>query len=400
MAKSSGPRFINPGRRSASPAPRALFEARVQSLTDTGEAVVNHPDGRRFFVPGAWPGELVRVRPLEVKSQYGRGELEAVVEPAPERVAPICPHQGFAADQCGGCPWMMVTYQAQLAAKQARVERALVRLQPQFQISPILAAPEPLGYRVRAQLKTDGRELGFVAAAQRRLVPVKDCLVLTEHNRNTLRALRQGLPNSTWRPPRQDDWTTLDLDESVTAASVSINQRLPFQQANAVQNQMMRQWLANRVAPLPKKAEVLELFCGSGNFTQVLAAAGFSAITAAEVVQEAVTALAAQKLPGVSPVVCNLFDTAAFQQLLQNNAQAEILVLDPPREGLKVREGLFGKQSQLRDIFYISCDLATLCRDLQDMLAAGFALTEVQPLDLFPQTSHVEVLVHLRRRRL
>lgn len=399
MTKRAGPRFINPGRHSAPAAPRALFEARVQSLTDTGEAVVNHPDGRRFFVPGAWLGELVRVRPLEVKSQYGRGELAAVLEPAPERVAPGCPHQGFSADHCGGCPWMMVTYAAQLAAKQARVERALARLQPGVAVAPILAAPQPLGYRVRAQLKTDGRELGFVAAGQRRLAPVQDCLVLTDRNRGTLRELRRLLPNSDWRPARKEDWTTLDLDESVGAAAISLNRRLPFQQANADQNRVMRQWLAQQVAPLSKHMPVLELFAGSGNFTQVLAEAGFSSITAAEAVPEAVAALTQRQLPGVVPVVCDLFDAADFQRLLQANAEAEVLVLDPPREGLKVRGGLLGKHSRLREIFYISCDLATLCRDLQEMLAGGFALVEAQPLDLFPQTPHVELLVHLRRRR-
>jgi 23S rRNA (uracil1939-C5)-methyltransferase len=399
MAKNSGPRFINPGRHRAPPVPRGVFEARVLSLTDTGEAVVNHPEGRRFFVPGAWTGELVRVRPLDVKSQYGRGELVAVLEPAPERVAPLCPHQGFASKKCGGCPWMMVSYQAQLAAKQARVERALARLSPGLRVLPVIPAPEPLGYRVRAQLKTDGRELGFVAAGQRQLAPVQDCLVLTPHNRATLQDLRQQLPNTHWRPARAGEWTTLDVDASVTVASVSVNRRLPFQQANAAQNHAMRQWLADRIGPLAKTVPVLELFAGSGNFTQVLSAAGFSSITAAEVVSEAVTALAQQQLPGVRPVACDLFNAEAFQRLLQDNVQAGILVLDPPREGLKVRNGLFGKRSQLHDIFYISCDLATLCRDLQDMLAAGFDPLEVQPLDVFPQTPHVELLVHLRRRR-
>ena len=406
MRKSAGPRFINPGRSSAPAAPRGLFEAWVQGLTDTGDAVVNHPDGRRFFVPGAWTGERIRVRPLEVKSQYGLGELVEVLEPAPERLVPPCPHQGFSAGKCGGCPWMMVGYAAQLAAKQARVQRALTRLQADLQVAQILVASEPLGYRVRAQLKTDGRELGFVAAGQRRLAPVQDCVVLTDHNRATLRELQTQLPNTAWHPAHKGGWTTLDLDESVSAAGVSVNRRLPFQQVNASQNQAMRQWLAERVAPLSqqakvlaKQAQVLELFCGSGNFTQVLAAAGFSSIIAVEAVPEAVTALADLQLPGVSPVVCDLFDSAAFQRLLQDNAQAEILVLDPPREGLKVRDGLFGKHSRLREIFYISCDLATLCRDLQDMLAAGFAIVEAQPLDLFPQTPHVELLVHLRRRR-
>jgi 23S rRNA (uracil1939-C5)-methyltransferase len=397
VAKSTGPRFIHPGHRKAAPAPRAPFEARVHSLTDTGEAVVNHPDGRKFFVPGAWLGEQVRVRPLEVKSQYGRAELMEVLESAAERVVPPCPHQGFASGKCGGCPWMMVDYPAQLAAKQARVERAFARLQADVQVAPILAAPEPLGYRVRAQLKTDGRELGFVAAGQRRLAPVTDCLVLTDHNRRTLRDLRSQLPKASWRPARPDGWTTLDLDESVSADTISLNRRLPFQQANAVQNQAMRQWLAQRVTPLSGPVRVLELFAGSGNFTEVLAEAGFSAIAAVEVVAEAVAALEQRQLRAVQPVLCDLFDPAAFQPLIQAQAQAEILVLDPPREGLKVREGLFGKHSKLREIFYISCDLATLCRDLQDMLAAGFKLLEVQPVDLFPQTPHVELLVQLRR---
>lgn len=375
----------------------AIFEAEVIALADTGNAVVQHSDGRRFFVAGAWLGERIRLRVKELKSQYGIGELVEVLSPSPARVQPLCGHQGYSTAQCGGCPWMFVSYDAQLNAKQQRVEQAIRRLQPKAEVQPIVAAPEPFGYRIRAQLKTDGMSLGFVANGQRRLAAIEDCLVLTEHNRATLTALRGQLPNPAWRPATRQEWTTLDIDESVAAEQVSINKRLPFQQANRRQNAFMRQWLASQLDSLSRQAPVLELFAGSGNFTQVLAAAGFHHVTAVEVVPEAVAALAAQNLPGVEGITCDLFDEQHFADLLGRQRQTEVLVLDPPRDGLKCRAGLFDKKSRLRHVIYISCDLATLCRDLRDFIAAGFEIHEVQPVDLFPQTPHVELLVSLRR---
>lgn len=397
--KKSGPRFIT-GRRSPGGRAQGLgqtFEAEVIGLAETGNAVVEHPDGRRFFVPGAWLGERIRVKVKELKSQYGIGELVELLAASPVRIEPPCRFQGFSANQCGGCAWMFVDYAAQLQAKQERVEQAIQRLLPGQLIQPILPAPEPLGYRVRAQLKTDGQGLGFVANAQRQLVAVDDCLVLSEHNRATLRALQQKLPHVEWAPGRKQDWTTLDIDESISAEEVSVNKRLPFQQANPLQNQSMRAWLKEHLEALPRQLPVLELFAGSGNFTEVIATAGFESITAVEVVAEAVTALNARGLPGVAALTCDLFDEAAFTELMQRQREAEVLVLDPPRDGLKCRTGLFSRRSRLHDVFYISCDLATFSRDLRDFLAAGYRLEILQPVDLFPQTPHVELLAHLRR---
>ena len=176
-----------------------------------------------------------------------------------------------------------------------------------------------------------------------------------------------------------------------------MNKRLPFQQANPLQNQSMRAWLKEHLEALPRQLPVLELFAGSGNFTEVIATAGFESITAVEVVAEAVTALNARGLPGVAALTCDLFDEAAFTELMQRQREAEVLVLDPPRDGLKCRTGLFSRRSRLHDVFYISCDLATFSRDLRDFLAAGYRLEILQPVDLFPQTPHVELLAHLRR---
>jgi 23S rRNA (uracil1939-C5)-methyltransferase len=396
------PRFISPSRTTSpsSLSKGTLFEARVESLTDTGDALVVHPNGSRVFVAGAWLGELIRVSIREAKSQYAIGDLVAVLEASAERCESPCPYQGFGASQCGGCGWMFVSYAAQLAAKQTRVERAIARIQPSLQIKPIFAAPEPLGYRVRAQFKTDGRTLGFVANGKRQLVPVEDCVILSQTNRNTMRALREQLPNSAWQPSKHQDWNTLDIDDSTNAQAVSHNKRLPFQQANASQNEVMRAWLRSKLQDLPKTWRALELFAGSGNFTRDLAAAGFAQVTAVELAADAVNALNHLDLARVEALVCNLFDEEPFNRLLRSKGTGELLVLDPPREGLKIKGELFDKKHKLQQIIYISCDLATLCRDLKEMQQAGFNLREVQPVDLFPQTPHVEVLVHLSRGKL
>lgn len=395
-----GPRLIKTSRMRAQTgiAIGARFEARVKALAETGNGVVEHPSGVVFFVPGVWLGELVTVVVTEVKKSFGNAALIEVVEASPERISVPCEHHGFADDACGGCPWMMVSESAQLQAKQERVQQALVRIDDRIIVAPIVRAPQALGYRGRAQFKTNGHELGFVASGQKRLAAVRDCLVLTDKNRETLAQLRQALPNPQWQPQGQQRLTTLDIDEGVNAKNVSINKRLPFQQANQDQNRWMHNWLLRKLAALPHQRKALELFAGSGNLTEVLVQAGFSSVVAVEVMPEAVALLSARQLPGVEAEICDLFDDKAFAQLVEQHQDAEVLVLDPPRDGLKLKEGLLRKRGKLRDILYISCNLATFVRDVKDLYERGFVLLEVQPVDMFPQTPHVEILAHLKRK--
>ncbi len=375
------------------------FDAFVKDIVDTGSAVVEHPNGTVVFVPGLWLGERGRVRIVRLKKRFAEAELLELLEPCEARVAPACSIHGFNADQCGGCPWMFVDYAAQLQVKQNRAVKALQRLWPNATIEPILSSESSLHYRGRGQLKTDGQVLGFVANGLRELVDVDRCEVLTEGAQHILTNLRQQLPNSAWEAQAKKTWATLDFDEQADTRAVSLNQRLPFRQVNDGQNQVMRQWLADRLKTSPSNAKVVELFAGSGNLTEGIAAAGFNNIVAVEVVGEAIAAINDKNLPGVTAVAADLFDEQQFEPFWSQHTDAEILVLDPPREGLKIREGLTRKKSKLRDVFYISCDLATLCRDLEYFRDKGFKLMLAQPLDMFPQTPHLEMLVHLRRSR-
>lgn len=375
------------------------FTATVRDLGTDGSGIVEHPDGQVFFVAGVWPGETARFAVTGFKQRFGFARVLELLEPSPARIAPRCAHHGTGPGDCGGCSWQFVNYTAQLAAKEARVRQALARLQHPPEVAPIQGSPDVFGYRNRAQLKTDGRQLGYVAAGSRKLAPVSDCPILTPANRATLQELLLSLPSKALRPGRKQDWTTLDIDDEISAAEVVPNRRRPFRQGNSAQNLRMREWLGARVGALDQDRTVLELFSGSGNFTEVLVAAGFARILAVEGVEDSVQQLAARKLPGVDARRYNLFLEADCARLQEQARDASILVLDPPRDGFRLAGLLLTKKHRFRDVFYISCDPATFARDLETFSRAGFRAAEIQPLDLFPHTPHVELLCWLQRQQ-
>jgi 23S rRNA (uracil1939-C5)-methyltransferase len=372
------------------------FVGQARDISAEGNGVVEHDDGQIFFVPGVWAGETGRFRVTGFKKRFGFAELVELIEPSPQRTAPACGHHGFGRECCGGCPWQFMAYDAQLEAKQARVNAALSRLGFN-QVEPIWPSPQILGFRNRAQLKSDGRHLGYVASGSNNLVDIHDCPILTEHNRETLAALRQTLPNPALRPRKKNQWTTVDIDETVDVSSVAINSRLPFRQANNGQNERMRAWLGDKLASQNRRLAVLELFAGSGNFTDVISRLGFSSIVAVEGVADTVSALEARNLPGVRALEANLFIGQGVEKVASAARQARILVLDPPRDGFKLAASLLQKCTNILHIAYISCDLATFSRDLSEMASCGFEVESVQPVDQFPHTPHIELLAFLSR---
>jgi 23S rRNA (uracil1939-C5)-methyltransferase len=372
-----------------------IFSATVRDLASDGRGIVGHPSGLTVFVPGVWPGESGSFRFTGLQNRIGSAEVVRLEESSPARTQPKCPHHGFAPGDCGGCPWQFMDYQAQLAAKQRRVEVAAARI-TDTRVKPIWPSPAIYGYRNRAQLKTNGAALGYVSPGSHQLAEIEDCPILTEPNRETVKALRARLPESEWRPHRKEKWTTLDLDESVDADSVAVNSRLPFQQANTAQNDAMRNWLSGKCAHLDKTGPVLELFCGSGNFTRVLADAGFDRIVAVDASGPATEALARSGLPNVTVLSRDLFKPESYGALFREMRAYSTLVLDPPRDGMRHLDALLGGRPKPADILYISCDLATLFRDLAQLQSMAYKIVEIQPLDQAPHTPHIEVLCHLQ----
>ncbi len=425
-------------------------EVEIRELAGGGDGVAFvHAGGERraVFVRGAAPGDLVTVE-VDLKTRPARGRLLSITRPGPGRVAPACPDT----DRCGGCPWMHLSIEAQTAAVEARIR---AHLPESWRHVPLTVTPPPraLGYRTRARVHVVARrrgrlEIGFFAPGSHDPVDVERCRVLDP----TLDQARLSLPSlleeavgrgeaqlalgaagkpvldlrwegtlapSTFARIEQGviggRWAGVRVHEGDASRPAVIGEPSPwttgadgfairlapggFAQASEHAGAVIGERLvaAARTA-LAKPASddevslgtVLELYAGAGNFT-VLLARGAARLTAVETDPEACAAarenLASRGLPG--KVVQGLAEQHAVKR------PTDLVVLDPPRTGARaVAEKLV--LARPRAIAYVSCDVATLARDLA-ILAPRYTPVSMSAFAIFPHTPHIEVLAVLRR---
>ncbi len=377
----------------------SIFEAEVTHLSNQGYGVVKGPQRVTYFVRGTWRGDVGRFQETgECEGDYRFAEVVTLLRPSPERQAAPCPHLGTGDAQCFGCPWMMVDYAAQLQEKEHRVAYALKRVGcDEAPVQAIWPSPDVYQYRRRAQFKTNGNILGYSGRQGLCIAPVSQCLVLTPRMQEHLQKLQERLPEASWQPGTGHVWNYLDLDEDSDAHNVIINRRRPFQQANAKQNEAMRRWVAEQLTANDRSDSVLELFAGSGNFTEVLVDLSFSSILALEVGADAVASLQNRNWPGVKAQRMDLYDRGALPALIDSCRDAIIMLANPPRAGLGPLWKLAAHLHKLRKVIIISCDPHTFANDSRRLLQQGFQVKIIQPLDQMPHTPHVEVVASFER---
>jgi len=347
----------------------------ITALAAGGDGVARDDRGRVTFVPRTAPGDVVEVRLGKQTASYARAELLRVIEAGPDRVAPPCPH--FLAG-CGGCAWQHVAYPAQLAAKQAIVASALRKLA--VAIHPIAAPARPLGWRRRARFHVERGRVGLYAEGSHALVPVDHCPQLAP----ALDAALVGPhPDGELSIALGLDGTIARGDEVVEIEPGLWGRARDFAQASAEANAALIALVRAAVGPGP--GTLLELYAGAGNFTRGLVADGWT-VTPTDAV--APVRPPAGFVAGVAEVVIGA-----------HHAPVDAVVLDPPRAGA---QGILADLARLapRTIVYVSCDPATLARDVERLVAAGYHATDAWPVDAMPQTAHVEVVLRLRRGAL
>lgn len=318
------------------------------------------------FVPFAAPGERVRVRVLRRQKRFLEAELLEVLEPAPERVTPRCPHF----THCGGCDLQHLDYSAQLALKQAMVEGALRKARLEVPVAPIVPS-HPYGYRQRVTLHCAEGRPGYFARRSHTLIPLQSCPVLTPELEQRCRELPASLPDG-----------VLTLGGEVAGA---------FSQGNAEVNSALVA-LVEEVAQKRGARSAYDLYAGAGNFALPLAQRGL-AVTAVEREGALVQAgrAKAQSLGLELPFV-----QAEVEAFLKGKpAPVELVVADPPRTGLG---DLVTALPTADTLVLISCDLACGTRDLARLVEHGWRLEQVVPLDMFAQTAQIELLSVLSSR--
>ncbi|MFZ4483119.1 MAG: class I SAM-dependent RNA methyltransferase [Chthoniobacterales bacterium] len=330
-----------------------------------GGAGLGRHEGRVVFVPFTIPGETVRVRINRVHRSWLEGEVREIVLPSPDRLAPPCPWFG----RCGGCAYQHIAYPRQLEIKTRQVAEALRRIGklPAPPVEPAQPSPLAYGYRNRLTLHVEPPLVGFRGTDPRHLVDIGRCLLADETVNEALAQLR----GKRWLHPGP-----ATLRSSAHGGG--------FRQVNDGAAEV----LAGVVADLAGQGEVLvDAYCGGGFFAKKLLGA-FARVIGLDWDARAIAAAQDGAQAGEE---YRAGDTAALlPALLRENSQAVVL-LDPPAQGLapEVVEVLVAARPPR--IIYVSCDPATLARDLAK-LAVPHPLKRVIPVDMFPQTAAIETV--------
>jgi 23S rRNA (uracil1939-C5)-methyltransferase len=389
-----------------------MTELTIASLAAGGDGVGRDDAGRVTFVPRTAPGDRVRIELSEQKKSFARGELIEVLAASPDRVEPPC---GYFIAGCGGCQWQHVGREAQLAAKHAIVVQAFKRLA--VPIEPIAAPAPPLGWRRRARFHVEAGRVGLYHRKTNRILALANCpqlepaldaayAAIVEAGRHAplpdgeLALLRghQGDIAVAFERPWRAAATLVgkagivgvlagDVATGTTAIEVEpglVGTPWDFAQASADGNAALIGFARAALGPGP--GNLLELFAGAGNFTRGFTEDGWT-VTPSDVVAP----------PRMPPRFhTGHVDRVLAQIIGRGKDTFDAIALDPPRAGAaEAIEGI--TKLAPKKLVYISCDPATLARDAARLVEAGYRAERAWPLDLMPQTSHVEVVMQLSR---
>jgi 23S rRNA (uracil1939-C5)-methyltransferase len=413
-----------------------------------GGSFLARVEGKAVFVPLTLPGEQARIRITQSKAGFSNAEAEEIAA-APERIAPACPHFGV----CGGCHYQHADYKTQLAFKQAILRETLERGGVLFPDEIHVLASDPWHSRNRIRLAFDAAgDPGYRGRRSHAVIPVSECPIAAPMLLGAALAAAE-IARKLAPPLRMTEMALFcDAEESALLASVftanakkirfdefaqAWQQRIPalkgtelVAEGQAQPSRTVARWgensipyraagfdyrvdhgaffqvnrwlvdaLVDRVTAGRRGALAWDLFAGVGLFARRLTA-GFARVVAVESAPAATKALAAN-LKGTRGIPIRATTLDFLRRGLEGKypemAVPDFIVVDPPRTGLGPEITAILGAIAAPALAYVSCDPATLARDLRALTGSGYQIESVTLADLFPQTFHLETVVHLRR---
>jgi 23S rRNA (uracil1939-C5)-methyltransferase len=417
------------------PAPGDLHDLTIESVAYRGRGVARL-DGWACFVDGVAPGEQVRVRVEKVHRNFLEARLLAVQHPSPDRIPPCC--RLPSGTRVPGCVYDHLAYPAELAIKQRQLTDFLRRLPGIGDVTLAPPSPSPLDrhYRNKIVLHAQRRprephpRLGYYGDDNRTIVEIPACPLARVEINTALAAFRLG---GDFRRLRPDEtvtfrWTATDgvivwrgehaprqtLTEQALCGALELPADAFYQVNPEVATALVRQvveWFTASGTPATPPAttagtdaprpDVLDLYCGAGVFALACAQVGgarcVAGIEAYAPALAAARANAARLGLSAASFTCQTMESAAAAGFGGGALSAATVIVDPPRQGLEPEVTRALAAARPSRIFYISCDPATLARDLKILLPTGYTLRLARLFDMFPRTAHFETAVWLDR---
>jgi len=413
MSKQKRFRYAAHARAPTSSTRATELEVFIERIVPGGMGMA-HADGRTIFVALAAQGDRVRVRVEKTRGKVAFASIVEVLAPSADRVTPPCPYFG----RCGGCDFQQLSYDAQLEAKVHIVQdclRRLARIETPVEVK-IKASTNAWHYRSRAQWQYDHahKTLGYFERGSHRVCDVFECPVIVPALQETLTGLREEMLRDAL-PEHVAEFQVVAGDEDV-AIVPPVNESKMEREATRTINGFRYRFDAEGFfqinhEQLPALIDAalsdwrgetaVDLYCGVGLFTLPLAGR-FTRVIGVEASDAAITY--ARRNIEAAQLTNARAECARVADWLKHNAAAlapvDLVLLDPPRVGVEDGGALDGILAlRPKRIAYVSCDPATLARDLLVLIDGGYNLDSVTALDMFPQTHHVETIAQLSSTR-
>lgn len=382
-----------------------ILDVVIEKIVPNGYGLA-FAEGFTIFVSLAVKGDKLRVKVKEKKGKLLFAEIVEIIEPSKDRVSPKCEYFGI----CGGCDFQQMSYQAQLEAKIGIIKDCLERIGKvkfQGEIS-IISSPKDFGYRSRAQWHADTRKqkIGYFKRNSHNIIDVETCVVLDENLQKTLTNLHENLNwEQFWA-----EFVKIEVAGSEDKVSVYSTEIIePTEKINfkVLENQyfynaegffqgnllLIKNLIETAISGTEGKL-ALDLYCGVGLFSLPLAKS-FEKVVGIEANEKAI------EFAKENAELGRIGNTEFFAEnvgnwLTDNNLEdVDFILLDPPRAGTEKETIERILQIKPKNISYVSCDPATLARDLR-ILAEHYSIESITALDLFPQTHHIETVVRLK----
>ena len=386
-----------------------LLRLELEGMGRLGEALAYLGD-KPVFVFGGIPGEEVEVEIIRERRHYIAAEVVKVIRPSPHRQPPPCRYFG----ECTGCQWQHVSYSHQLQLKRQNVEDALQRVGglSDVPVSPTLPSPREFGYRNHARftVSREGGRLGYIHRERRRFIDIERCMLMNDSINDVLSqldghcgettqvAVRSGARTDSRliQPSLKGEDVPLESGQKTYMDSVlDVRFRVgspSFFQVNIEQLENII-GLVKESLGLSGSEVLIDAYAGVGTFAGLLAPYASKVIAIEE--SSASVEDAQYNLRHFNNIEIHKGKTEEVLQEITEPVDA--MIIDPPRAGCETAALESIVRLAPQRLIYVSCDPATLARDLR-ILDGPFRIASVQPVDMFPQTYHVECLATLNLR--
>ena len=379
---------------------------KIDSLAFGGGAVGTLDSGKRCFVRGGVPGDVLKINVVSDRKKFAVGEIVEIQTPSPDRIKPACPYFG----QCPGCSYLNIPYELELEWKQKQFERFLIhsRLAEPAAMGTPIGAPKRFGWRNKIRFTYRDGIRGYLAEDNRSLIEIADCQLARLDLRNL--AMRTPIPPDgtgkvTFRSSREGARIITEenaqelLHEDILGQEMAVPAGAFFQ-INKEGFDLLAGEFLNLISGLELDI-FAELYCGSGTFSMLASGTNVKKILGIELDRLAVkTAAANLKGKGTCEKRFLCGDASAmFAHIRKEKPERVLLLVDPPRTGLAPDLCRKINQSGLRRMIYVSCGPDTLARDLR-ILETGdrpWHVVSTRLVDLFPSTAHFESITMLER---